>query len=94
MRGLRTKEEKKFIDYFSEVQLEAERLGCVFFLDTQESGERVINGVEVMDLSGWLIPIDKASEFEKIWSEQKEDDDWVDYYVFAYADDKRNISFG
>lgn len=94
MLGLRTQEEQNFKDFFSFVQSAAGKLGCIFFLDTGEGNEKNINGIETMNLSGWLVPLEKAEEFEKIWKEEKENDDWVDFFKFAsVVNDNMEIVF-
>lgn len=37
----------------------------------------------MVDLSGWLIPNEKISEFKEVWQQFEEDDTWIEYYCFA-----------
>lgn len=85
MRGLRTNESEKFINFFSIVQSFAHTLGKVFFIDTGEGHEIITDELDGEDLSGWLIPVEKASEFEELWKNWNEDTpgDWDQYYCFA-----------
>lgn len=83
MKGLRTQENNNFIDFFNIVQSEAAKIGKVFFLDCEEGHDGNVNGMEICNLSGWLIPSDKANEFETLWEKEMEDDEWSDFFVFA-----------
>ncbi len=85
MRGLRTNESEKFLKYFSIVQAAACELGKIFFFDTGEGHDIITNELEGEYLSGWLIPIEKASEFEKLWESWNVDGNeaWDQYYCFA-----------
>ena len=68
MRGLRTKEDDKFMRFFQIVQNEANKQNCVFFLDGADGNELIEPDMEISDLMGWLIPADQVGEFEKPWS--------------------------
>lgn len=81
--GLRTRENKMFTKYFNLVQLQAKKKGMTFFLDCAEGAETLFDDMEVVDVSGWLVPDNKIIEFERIWKSFEEDDEWVDYYCFA-----------
>lgn len=87
MTGLRTQESDKFLNFFGIVQKKAETQNSVFFLDTAEGHERFTKDMECTDLSGWLIPVALASEFEKGYKDFDEsdswDDKWLEYYQFA-----------
>lgn len=56
------------------VQSEAEKQGNIFFLDSEDGHDEVVNNIKTCDMFGWLIPKEKASDFEKIWKEGQEDD--------------------
>ena len=71
MRGLRTQESDSFQKFFAIVQKAADEIGCIFFLDTGEGREFNISGIKGEDLSGWLLPKDKADGFEKVWKQFK-----------------------
>lgn len=86
MIGLRVKETEKFLRFFELVQKEAEKIGCVFFLDAG-LGDTVIGEVyECESAFGWLLPKDKSAEFELFFmknsKEQHEYDDY--YYTMEY----------
>lgn len=83
MRGLRTPESDNFIRFMELIQKEAEEMGKVFFLDCEDGNDRVVDGMEVCDLCGWLLPNSKADEFEKIWKNNGEDDAWIEFYGFV-----------
>lgn len=51
------------------VQSEAEKQGNIFFLDSEDGHDGVVNNIETCDMFGWLIPKEKASDFEKIWKD-------------------------
>ena len=91
MKGLRTQENNNFIKFFEVVQSEAEKIGKVFFLDCEEGHDGSVNGMEVCNLSGWLIPADKAHEFELLWKREKEDDNWSDFFVFVSWKDENGL---
>ena len=65
MLGLRTQESDKFIKFFKVVQSEAEKQGNIFFLDSEDGHDGVVNNIETCNMFGWLIPKEKASDFEK-----------------------------
>ena len=70
-------EETKFERFFELVQLEASKLGCVFFFDVGERNDFEGSEMDGEDLSGWLVPIELADEFEEKWLRQEEDAfDW------------------
>ena len=83
MTGLRTKENDKFIIFFSYGQNEASKLGCTFFLDTGEGHFYSDDKMEGMDLSGWLIPNNLAQAFEKEYIQNINLDKWDEFYQFA-----------
>lgn len=91
MQGLRTQENSNFVKFFEVVQNEAAKIGKVFFLDCEEGHDGTVNDMEVCNLSGWLIPTDKASEFESIWEKGKEDDSWADFFKFASWKDENGL---
>ncbi len=83
MKGLRTQETSKFENFFSVVQETARREGCVFFLQAGDGNEFTTDTMEGEELMGWLVPNDKAEEFERLWMEKKETDDWTDFFRWA-----------
>ena len=99
MRGLRTQEGEKFERFFELVQKEALKRGCVFFLNSGEGHIFENEDMVFSDLNGWLIPAEKAEEFNKKymdWQEDSEDlEDWDDCFCWEEWEDKENpkISF-
>lgn len=65
MKGLRTKEDKKFIKFFDLVQKKAREVNSVFFLDSGECKDIEFEDLIIDEISGWLIPINISDEFEK-----------------------------
>ena len=99
MRGLRTQESDKFMRYIELVQKKAESVGTVFFFDTGEGNDFETDTMEGETLSGWLIPKERADEFEEIWKEGGTLEDfegWDKEYCFVkwkMADDEVMVSF-
>ncbi|MCI5874063.1 MAG: hypothetical protein PUJ55_00385 [Clostridiales bacterium] len=91
MKGLRTQENNNFIKFFEIVQNEAAKSGKVFFLDCEEGHDGSVDGMEVCNLSGWLIPTDKANEFEALWKNEEEDDKWSDFFGFVSWKDENGL---
>lgn len=83
MRGLRTQEGVKFIEFFKLVQLEAQKANSVFFLDCGEGNDFVDGNMEGEDLRGWLIPDELADEFEKQWMNGNPGDEWENRITWA-----------
>ncbi|MDD6298603.1 hypothetical protein [Hornefia butyriciproducens] len=84
MQGLRTLEGKKFETFFKIVQDEALTGGKIFFLDSGEGQEFETDDMEGENLSGWLVPIEKAYEFEKQFIKRDIDNEkWDDFFSFA-----------
>lgn len=91
MLGLRTQESKSFERFIAIVETEANKSNNVFFLDTQESVETLIENkepVECAELSGWLIPNDKAEEFAKIFESFKDLSKWEDFAAWVNWENK------
>ena len=63
MQGLRKQENPEFMKYWEIVQEKARSLQSIYFLDSGEGREYFGNGIEAEDVSGWLIPEDKVTEF-------------------------------
>ena len=68
MRGLRTQESDKFCRFFQLIQDEASKQNAVFFAFAGEGRDINLPDMEGEDMSGWLIPQDKADEFEAAWT--------------------------
>lgn len=96
MVGLRTWEGEKFERFFALVQKEALKQGGVFFLDAGEGHIFENENMEYSDLRGWLIPIEKAEEFNKEYMKMQGDPEgWYDYFCWEEWEDEENpkISF-
>ncbi|MCQ2604551.1 MAG: hypothetical protein MJ215_05875 [Spirochaetia bacterium] len=81
--GIRTPENDKFLRFFSMVQDAAKEKKSVFFLDSGEGNEITDDDINAEDLTGWLIPSDKADSFSQIYTSFKELDKFDDFYVFV-----------
>lgn len=84
MIGLRTQESDDFISYMEIVQSFAKEEHCVFFLDCSEGNERVIDGINCEDLSGWLIPDSLTDEFKYVFESFAIDEKWNKYFRFVF----------
>lgn len=96
MVGLRTWEGEKFERFFALVQREALKQNCVFFLDSGEGHIFENENMEYSDLCGWLIPIEKAEEFEKEYLKYNDDlEEWEEYFCWEEWENEENprISF-
>ena len=96
MVGLRTWEGEKFERFFTLVQKEALKKDSVFFLDSGEGHIFENESMEYSDLSGWLVPREKAKEFEKEYMKKWGDPEgWDDYFCWAEWENEENpkISF-
>lgn len=83
MVGLRTQETEKFKNYFALVQEEAQSQSCVFFLDCGEGREFETEQLCGEDLSGWLIPLEQAYEFDTQFKSNTITELWSKYICFA-----------
>lgn len=83
MQGLRTRESDKFNKYFSLIQEEAKKHNAIFFADAGDGHDLETPELECEDMMGWLIPVERAAEFEPLWEDSKVDDDWTDYFTWA-----------
>lgn len=83
MLGLRTQETKKFELFFELVQKRAKEKECIFFLDTGDGNIFENDIMEGENLQGWLVPLSRADEFQKIWSNNEEDDEWVEFFCWV-----------
>lgn len=85
MRGLRTKEDPKFIEFFKLIQEEAAKMGKVFFAEAGDGRDIITDTLEGEDVSGWLIPTHLADKFEFLFRAYAADGDpqWEEYSVFA-----------
>lgn len=86
--GLRTQEPFDFLKFFACVQERASQDGNVFFLDVVQGNDRFWKEMHISELSGWLIPSDKATAFENDFSSYNEwkDGMWNDFYTWLEWD--------
>lgn len=96
MLGLRSQENEKFNKFFSLIQEDANKRGCIFFADAGDGNEFETNTMEGEEMMGWLIPKEKAKDFEPLWKTSSVDDSWSDFFcwaVWTFLDNKITISF-
>lgn len=87
MQGLRGQENDKFNRFFEIVQNAAKEKGCVFFADAGDGNDFETATLEGEDLTGWLVPHDKVSDFEPLWEKDDVSDDWSNFFGFAVWED-------
>ena len=78
------RQEEKFERFWNLIQKQAEKENSKFFMDCGEGREIETDEISGEDISGWLIPMSQAAEFEKEWG--KEDpklDAWDDRLCIA-----------
>nr|DAP56891.1 MAG TPA: hypothetical protein [Caudoviricetes sp.] len=83
MRESRTQESKKFEKFFEIVREEAAALDSIFFIDCGEGRELVTEDLEMEDLSGWLIPRERADAFEEKFRKNEVSNRWDSFVRFA-----------
>lgn len=93
MREFRTQESKKFEKFFNIVRSEADKQNSIFFCDCGEGREFFTNDMEGEDLFGWLIPKEKADEFEIEWKTNKVTKRWNDFVRFAIWQKEGDLIF-
>lgn len=96
MQGLRTQENAEFLKFFECVQKEAEKLGKVFFLDFGQCDDTAFQGMETDRLFGWLVPTEKAEEFNRLFLNDNIAEEWDAFGAWAIPeikDGKLNIKF-
>jgi len=82
MRELRTQEGKKFKKFFEIVRAKAFEVGCIFLVDCGEGTDFENDDMEGENLSGWLIPMDKADRFQTDFDSNRVADEWDSFEVF------------
>ena len=92
MLGLRTQENTKFVNFLKIVQGEARKNNNIFFFDTQESVESIIGDCECCELSGWLVPNEKADAFQKEYEKFNDDTLKEDYVWVSWKHVNNSIS--
>jgi hypothetical protein len=102
LRGLRScaisKQNQKFINFWVFVQQQARAQGMVFFEDFEEGNPTMHEDMELVRLSGWLIPQELADEFEHELGDltEPESDRFDNRFVFVewkLDNDKLSIVF-
>ncbi len=88
MRGLRTQEGSKFEKFFGVVQEIAKKHSKVFFLDAGLGKEIETDEYNGENLQGWLIPKEKADDFEKVFMNFQNTEDWDDFFAFLEWEEK------
>lgn len=86
MVGLRTQEDFRFNAFFELVQKEAEKSGCVFFLDNGEGHSEFASDMICTDCSGWLVPKERSEEFRKDFEKFNDQDNWDDFSAWVTWD--------
>ena len=64
-------QEEKFERFWGLIQEQAEKESSKFFMDCGEGREIETDEISGEDISGWLIPMDQVSEFEKEWKKEE-----------------------
>jgi hypothetical protein len=70
VRGIGSKataEDARFVKFFNVIQKKANQIGCIFFADSGEGRDVIMDEMDGEDVSGWLIPFADADAFEKQW---------------------------
>lgn len=96
MRELRTQESQRFERFFQLVRNEAQKQGCVFFVDCGEGREFVSEDMEGEDLSGWLIPREDADRFQIEFDKNDVSEKWDDFMkslCWKQLDGKISVTF-
>jgi len=83
MVGLRTQESDKFNRFFALIQTEAGKKNSVFFADAGDGNEFATSTMEGEVMMGWLVPKEKAEDFEPLWEKDSVDDSWSDFFTWA-----------
>jgi hypothetical protein len=83
MIGIKTNESEKFIKFFQIVQSEAQKQGCVYYLDAGDGRDFENDEYEGEDLMGWLIPLEEVPKFEQEWNIGDVSDKWSRFYTWA-----------
>ena len=92
---------EKFNKYFELIQQEAAKQGKKFFMDTGEGREHITADMEMEDLSGWLIPLERSEEFMQYWAKEESphniphelDEPFYVFAIWSIDDGKVQIKF-
>ena len=82
MKGIRSTENQKFLEFFSKVQGKSMERGNIFFLDTGECLDIEFNNMEVDNLCGWEVPLEISESFESKYLNKEILDEYSDYYIW------------
>jgi len=56
---------------------------AVFFLDSGLGHELTTPTMECENLQGWLVPKQRAAEFEAVWMAHEKGEWWEEFYYWA-----------
>ena len=85
IKDSRTAGDTRFLPFFDIVQKTAAAKDSVFFLDSGEGRELETPQMSCEDLSGWLVPRFKVSEFEPRWRQGWNSMTKEDTKMFCFA---------
>ena len=88
VKGLRvpvTEDDRQRLNFFSIVQDAAAEQGKIFYFWSYEGNDILTTELDGGDMSGWLVPPEKADEFEAAWkvSDQFIPDELYEGFVIA-----------
>lgn len=92
MRGLRTQEKESFKRFFEKVQEAARKQNKVFFMSSGECEDISFEDMEIDSLFGWLIPSERADEFDLEFREFRETDKWTEFLLWCIPDISNGLS--
>jgi len=78
------------------IEKAASKKNAHFFIDSGEGREYSTDTISIMNMSGWLIPTERKSEFETISDDDRWNDTWDAFFCFAkwyIVDDEILIDF-
>ena len=79
-QGIRSDEGAAFLEFFEVVQAAADADGKVFFVESGEGHEGRLDGMELEDLSGWLVDREDVGRFTPLFEDGR---DWELSEMFA-----------
>ncbi len=80
-----TETDRPFLNFLSIVQQAAAEQGKLFYFWSHEGNDIFTDELDGGDMSGWLVPPERAEEFEAAWkvSDQLIPDDLYDGFTIA-----------
>ena len=66
-----------------QIVAEAEKMNAIFFADAGDGNDFETPAMEGENMMGWLVPVERAKEFEPLWAMSAIDDSWTDFYGWA-----------